>query len=140
MKITLRILSLAAALLLPLAQSRATVGQVTSLNASTAKVIVVPGTYCKVIVIQNNGSNDVRLSIDGGTTYTDVTTGKTGSNPTTSTGILLKAGQQITITTIPTASGIHRPIVGIMATGTTTLDIVTDDSAGSNASTTYPNS
>lgn len=130
-------LAFAAALALP---SRAAIGQVTTLNTSTAKVVVVPGTYCKVIVIQNNGANSVRLSIDGGTTYTDQQTGKAGTNPTSSTGILLPAGAQITISTLPSASGIHRPIVGIMVSSTTTLDVITDDSAGSNASSTFPTS
>ena len=72
--------------------AHATVGQVTTLSNAAASIIVKPGTYAKVIVIQNNGSNSVRLSIDGGTTYTDSQTGKTGTNPTTSTGILLPAG------------------------------------------------
>ncbi len=99
---------------------------------------MVPGTYCKVLIIQNNGSNSVRLSIDGGPTYTDQQTGKAGTNPTTSKGILLPAGAQIIISTQPSASGIHRPIVAIMVSSTTTLDIVSDDSAGSNASTTFP--
>lgn len=130
-------LGLALALVLPV---RAAIGQVTGLDATTPKIIVVPGTYAKVIVIQNNGSNSVRLSIDGGTTYTDQQTGKAGSNPTTSTGILLPAGAQIAISTQPSAAGIHRPIVAIMVTSTTTLDIVTDDSPGSAASSTFPTS
>lgn len=117
----------------------ACIGQVTGVS-STAVVIVVPGTYAKVILIQNNGSGAVRLSIDGGTTYTDQQTGKTGANPTASTGILLPAGSQIMISTVPSASGIHRPIVAILVSGSTTLDIVTDDSPGSNASTTFPTS
>lgn len=138
MKNTIRIL-LALSLSLALGlQSKAAIGQVTSLSTSTAKIIVIPGTYAKVICIQNNGSNSVRLSIDGGTTYVDQQTGKAGTNPTTSTGILLPAGAQIIINTQPSASGIHRPIVAIMVASTTTLDIITDDSPGSNASTTFP--
>lgn len=136
---TLRLLILVAvaALAVPL---RAAIGQVTTLDATTPKIIVIPGTYAKLIIIQNNGSNSVRISVDGGTTYTDQQTGKAGSNPTTTTGYLLPAGQQLVLSTTPSSSGLHRPIVAIMVTSTTTLDIVTDDSPGSNASSTFPTS
>ena len=117
--------------------ARATIGQVTTLSTSAA-IIVAPGTYAKLIIIQNNGANSVRLSVDGGTTYVDQQTGKAGSNPTASKGYLLPAGQQVVLSSEPNASGLHRPIVAIMVTGSTTLDIVTDDSPGSNASTTFP--
>lgn len=136
---TIRLLLLAA-VALAVVPLHAAIGKVTGLTTSAAAVIVVPGTYAKVIIIQNNGSNSVRLSIDGGATYTDQQTGKTGTNPTTTTGILLPAGAQIIISTQPSAAGIHRPIVAIMVSSTTTLDIITDDSPGSNASTTFPTS
>ena len=110
----------------------ASIGQVKNLNASGSSVVIVPGSDTKVIVIQNNGSNSVRISIDGG--VGTIINSKPGTNPTPTTGILLTAGQQITITTAP-YTGItpdptmHKPIVAIMVSSTTTLDIITDGTA-----------
>lgn len=109
--------------------AHASIGQVKNLNASGSSVIIVPGSDTKVIIIQNNGSNSVRLSIDGG--VGTIVGGKSGTNPTPTTGILLAAGQQITIATTPYTGTtpdptLHKPIVAIMVTSTTTLDIVTD--------------
>lgn len=109
----------------------AAIKQVTQLNASGSSVIVIPGSNAKLIIIQNNGSNDVRLSFDGGA-GTVGSNQKYGTNPTPTTGYLLKAGQGITLTMTPYTGitpdpTLHKPIVAIMVTGTTTLDIVTDD-------------
>lgn len=109
--------------------ARASVGKVSNLSATGSSVILVPGSDTKVIIIQNNGANSVRLSIDGG--VGTVVNGRTGTNPTPTTGILLAAGQQITITTSPYTGmtpdpTLHKPIVAIMVTSTTTLDIITD--------------
>jgi hypothetical protein len=129
------VLRLVAALVMGAAlcvSAHASIGQVKNLNASGSSVILVPGSDTKVIIIQNNGSNSVRLSIDGGTGT--IINGKTGTNPTPTTGILLPAGQQITLTTSPYTGitpdpTLHKPIVAIMVTSTTTLDIVTDGTA-----------
>jgi hypothetical protein len=105
------------------------VGQVKNLNTSGSSSIIVPGSDTKLIIIQNNGSNSVRLSLDGGVAF-QVNGGK-GTNPTPTTGYLLAAGQQLTISTLPYTGitpdpTLHKPIIAIMVTGTTTLDIITD--------------
>lgn len=109
--------------------AHAAVGQIKNLSASGSSVIIVPGSDTKIIVIQNNGSASVRLSLDGGTGT--IVNGGRGTNPTPTTGYLLAAGQQLTITTAPYTGAspdptLHKPIVAIMVTGTTTLDIITD--------------
>jgi hypothetical protein len=133
----LRILFLfAGALSLPLV-SHAAIGQVNHLNAAGSSVICVPGASDQVIIIQNNGSNAVRLSLDGGAATIDLVTGKPGTNPTPTTGYLLAAGGQLIISTQQSISqatpGLHKPIVAIMVTGTTTLDIISDGTL-----TTFP--
>jgi len=101
--------------------------QVTTVGAA-ASVILTPGTYCKEIWIQNNGSGNVRLSIDGGTSWTDAWSGKTGTLPTASTGLRVAAGNYYARTML--GDKISPPILAILETGTTTtLDIVTDDFA-----------
>lgn len=115
--------------------ARANIAVVNNLNANGSSVICVPGGQAKMIAIQNTGStNSVRISFDGGVGYIDPLTGKTGTNPTPTTGYLLPAGQQIILTMLPQTSstgnqdpGFHRPIVAIMVTGTTTISITTDD-------------
>ncbi len=99
--------------------------QVTTLNASTAATVLTPSLYCHQATIQNNGSGVVRLSFDGGAAYTDYLTNQTGTNPTTSTGYKLAAGAYVAMTFIAGKS--PPPIVGIMESATTTLDITTDD-------------
>ncbi len=99
--------------------------QVTTLTASTPATILTPSLYCHQVTIQNNGSGVVRLSFDGGASYTDYATNQTGTNPTTSTGYKLAAGKEFAITFIAGKS--PPPIVGIMESSTTTLDITTDD-------------
>ena len=111
--------------------AQANIGQVKNLNATGSSVICVPGPDDQLIVIQNNGSNSVRLSFDGGVAYVPPTGGKAGTNPTPTTGYLLAAGAQVVVSTLPYTSspsypGLHKPIVAIMVTGTTTLDFVTD--------------
>ena len=109
--------------------------QVTALNTSTAKTLVVPGAHCLWITIQNVGGNQVNLGLDGGSAYTDPWTGTTGTDPVTGSSptngaIVLAAGQSITLYG-PWFVGV--PIRAIMATGTTTLQISTSD-----ASSTFP--
>jgi hypothetical protein len=98
----------------------AIIKQVTNVGAA-ASTIVTPGINVHTIVIQNNGTGNVRITIDGGSV--------TGlSNPTATTGYRLAAGAMI----ILTYNGDKRPpiIRAILETGTTTtLDIVTDDSS-----------
>lgn len=110
---------LGAALALP---SFAIIKQVTTVSAS-ASTILTPGPHVRIVTIQNNGSGDVRLGIDGGTTN-----GLT--DPTASTGYLLKASQQIILTFPGTQTQLK--IRAILVTGTTTtLDITTDDAGSS---------
>ena len=134
-----KLLSILFAVVVPVL-AHANVFQVKNLNASGSAVILVPGAYAQVIIIQNNGSNSVRLSLDGGAGYLDPLTNKYGTNPTPTTGYLLPAGQQITITTQPQTTGsvtqgIHKPIVAEMVTGTTQIDIITDDNLSTCPST-----
>lgn len=116
-----------------LVSARANVGQVAALTSAGSSVICVPGIDDQLIVIQNNGTNAVRLSFDGGAGFVSVSSGKSGTNPTPTRGFLLAPGAQI-ILSMPvysapgSGSGLHKPIVAIMVTGTTTLDIMTDGS------------
>lgn len=95
----------------------ATVKQVTNVGA-TASTILTAGNAVHTIIIQNNGSGNVRLSIDGATA------------PTATTGYRLLAGNYI-ILTYPGFKG--PPVIkAILETGTTTtLDIITDDTDSS---------
>lgn len=94
--------------------------QVTTVGA-TASTIVTPGPHLHILTIQNNGSGDVRIGIDGGTTNGLV-------DPTSSTGYLLKAGTQLILTFPGTQPQLQ--VRAILVTGTTTvIDIVTDDAA-----------
>lgn len=115
------------------------IGKTTGLSSSAA-TLVIPGQYMKLLTMQNNGASDVRLSFDGGSTYTPQSPGsgssaaKTkGTDPTTTTGYLWKAGTEIDITSMQLQAGFNAPIVGIMVTGSTTLDFTTDD-----IQTTFP--
>lgn len=102
----------------------ASIAQVTTL-AQVAKIIVIPGIHVHTVTIQNSGSTTLRLSFDGGSTYTDPYAFKKGTDPTTSTGYSLPAGQQIIISYA--SPSMIRQIVAISATGTATIDITTDD-------------
>ena len=100
----------------------AVIKRVTTVSA-VVSTILTPGPNIKTCVIQNNGSGNVRLTIDGGTV-----TGLT--NPTATTGYKLVAGAQLTIT----YPGDKRPPVirAILETATTTtLDIITDEGGSS---------
>ena len=127
---------------MPLA-SRACIGTVkNNLSSTTVETIVIPGTYMQTCVIQNNTTVAFRMTIDGGSTYTDQQTGKAGADPTTTSGIVVAAGASYTINTLPNGAGLHRPIRIIFESSGATgqIDIDTDDSPGSNASTTFPTS
>ena len=126
-------LALALALGLSALTARANIGQSVNVNNAGSSVIVVPGQGAQFITIQNNGSGAVRLSFDGGAGFIDPNTGKPGTNPTPTKGILLQAGQQVTVTMLPytsnqTGAGLHKPIVAILVNATTTtLDLSSDD-------------
>jgi hypothetical protein len=121
MKITRIIIAISLALGCSLFCS-AKIIQVTSVGAS-ASTILTPGFHVHTITIQNNGSGDVRLGIDGGTTN-----GLT--DPTATTGYLLKAGSQLIITYSGTTPQLK--IRAILVSGTTTtIDICTDDAQSS---------
>lgn len=103
------------------------IGKVTTLT-TTAASIVVPGANCNTVVIQNNSAVDIRISIDGGASFTyPYNQTKTGTNPTVNNGILLKAsGGTYTLSNI-SQIGYNRPIIAIATSGTANLiDIVTD--------------
>jgi len=106
------------------------VKQVTSLTTGAVATILTPGPNCRFWSVQNIGANQVNVSIDGGTTYID-TNGKAGQDPTTGAtglGYILPAGQALTSTMDVGGNSLRKPVRAIMATGTTTLNIVTDDS------------
>lgn len=101
--------------------AHATNKEVTNVGA-TVSTILTPSNTCQIITIQNNGSGDVRLGIDGGITNRQ----KSTPDPTASSGYLLKAGQYL----ILTYPGNNAPpqIRAILATGTTTtLSVTTND-------------
>lgn len=95
----------------------AVIKQVTSVGA-TASVVFTPGPNCLWVTVQNNGSGAVRLSFDGTTA------------PTATTGYLLAAGAQITVSY---GGSSQRPAIrAILTSGTTTtLDITTSDQTSS---------
>lgn len=85
----------------------------------TASTLVTPSQYIRTLVIQNNGSGDVRIAIDGGTT-------QGASDPTAAVGQLVKAGTFV----IFTYPGNYKPPVirVILTSGTsTTISVSTDD-------------
>lgn len=126
MKNTLRFFLAAALCLAFTLSASATIKQVTG-TLSTATPIITFGPDCRQVTVQNTGSVDVRLSFDGGSTFPNSTT-PTGTDPTTTTGYLLKAGTAW-VKTFPNGVGASsKPYVAISAGGSVTLDITTDDS------------
>jgi len=89
--------------------------------SGTASTLVSPSQFCKTLIIQNNGSGDVRLVIDGGTV-----SGST--DPTASLGIVLAAGTYLTVT-YPGNTNFAPPVVRVIlkTATTTTIDVVSDD-------------
>ena len=87
--------------------------QVTNVGAA-ASTIVTPSGYTKLVTIQNNGSGNVRLSLDGVTA------------PTATTGYKLASGGLLTLNL---TGGYTQPqIKAILESATTTtLDICTND-------------
>lgn len=95
----------------------ATNKSVTSVSA-TASTILTPGSPT-IITIQNNGTGDVVLGFDGGTTNRQ----KSTPDPTASTGYLLTAGSSVTMS-VP--AGVILPqIRAILRTATTTTLLIT---------------
>lgn len=87
--------------------------------------LVIPGPHTRVLTIQNTGTVNVYLSLDGGSTYMDPYAQKAGVDPTTTVGYLLAVGAQFQISY--TSASELRPIRGIAASGTANLQIATDD-------------
>ncbi len=103
--------------------ARATNKEVTSVSASVS-TILSPSNTCQIITIQNNGSGDVRLGLDGGTTNRQ----KSTPDPTASSGYLLKANQFLILTYPGTGNSSPPQIRAVLATGTTTtLTLTTND-------------
>jgi len=122
MKNKLTVLSIALALFLPLA-ARAELHQVTALNATATKQIIIPGNKVLILTIQNIGANAVNMTIDGGSAAggQDPGTGATGN------GLVLAAGQSVTMYG-PWLQGII--ISGVTQASTTTLNVTTNAPAG----------
>lgn len=125
MKNKLSLLVIALAFFLPLA-ARAELHQVTALNATAAKVIVIPGNKVLILTLQNIGSNQINLSIDGGSSAggNDPGTGTTGN------ALILGAGQNVTLYG-PWMQGII--ISGVTGAGTTTLNVITNAPNGNSS-------
>lgn len=92
---------------------------------TTPQLLLRPSFKCNVGFIQNTGSQDARLAIDGG-----AWNGQT--NPTTTKGYLLAAGQQIWLAQLWSRMGFplmgqRPPIIGVAAASTTTIEVGTDD-------------
>lgn len=124
--------SILAAVSLLAAVGRSESAQVTTLTTSTVKTIITVGYGVQALVIHNIGANQVNITIDGGAAGG-------GNNPTTGAtgvGIPIPAGQWFSVYG-PWLAG--KNIVGIMATGTTTLNVNTNAPAGvSGTSSTFP--
>ena len=91
--------------------------QVTSLTTSAVQTVVVVPSMCEWVVISNVGANQVNLGLSGGTALTGGTDPATGA---TGLGTPIAAGAQLVLYG-PYFRG--TPIRGIMAAGTTTLNI-----------------
>lgn len=104
--------------------ARAELHQVTALNTTTTQTIIIPGTKVLWVRIANVGANQVNVSADGGSSAggADPSTGATGN------GDPLAAGQRTTYYG-PFVVGLK--IVGVMAAGTTTLNVSTNAPVGS---------
>lgn len=99
-------------------------------TGAAAATILTLGPHASLAIIQNNGANPCRLSIDGGAPYTDPISGLNGTDPTGATGFLLAVNGTYTISRAVALKGVDFPSMAIRAiqvTGPTTLDIVTDD-------------
>jgi len=117
MKTNLR-LFLAVAFALTLSVSVFATNKVVTTVGATVSTILTPGSPT-VITIQNNGSGDVFLGLDGGTTNRE----KSTPDPTATSGYLLTAGSSITIS-VPKGASIPQ-VRAILRTGTTTTLLVT---------------
>ncbi len=103
--------------------AHATNKEVTSVSAAVS-TILSPSNTCQIITIQNNGSGDVRLGLDGGTTNRQ----KSTPDPTASSGYLLKANQFLILTYPGTGNSSPPQLRAILTSGTTTtLTISTND-------------
>lgn len=107
-------------LLLALAFALALVSPSYALNkqvavTGTAATILTPGPYVKVIVIQNpsTSTGSISVSIDG-------------TDPTTTKGIIVPAGQQL-ILTFAGGQGSAKPVKAILVSGAATVNVSTDD-------------
>ncbi len=91
------------------------IAQVTT-GFTAAGDLVIPGASCKVIALQNNGTANWRLAFGA-------------DSPTSSTGYLLAAGQQLILSLAQYPTIGPRCVRGFFVGGggTQVLDIVTDD-------------
>lgn len=108
--------------------ARAEAKQVTTLNTTTPKTIVVPGPQATIVTITNTGSAAINFTFDSGSAFggVDPTTGATGL------GQPLQPGQTASFYG-PYVQG--KRIVAIMQTGTTTINITTNAPLGNS---TFP--
>lgn len=94
--------------------------------SSTAVRLATPGPACKVLVLQNNGAVNIRLSLDGNTDNT-LNGAPVGTAPTTTTGMRLAAGTQFVMTLAQYPNMIQRNIWAISEGAAVTIDVITDD-------------
>lgn len=100
-----------------LCSAHATNKTVTTVSA-TVSTILTPGSPT-IITIQNNGSGNVMLGLDGGTTNRQ----KSTPDPTATSGYLLTGGSSITMS-VPAGTAVPQ-IRAILVTGTTTTLLIT---------------
>lgn len=103
--------------------------QVTGLTNAAAALVVTPSDRTRLLIIQNNGAGNVRLSFDGGSANNQPYGNQpAGTDPTSTTGYKLATGQQLVINALAGGGGLHYAIYGRLESATTTtLDIITDD-------------
>lgn len=110
--------------------------QVTGLTTSAVATIVIPGPHAWFVIIQNLGANAVNVTLDGGTTYSESIGGTTyhGTDPTTGAtglGYVIPAAANgvpgLLVITAQPNTGLLKQVRAIMASGTTTLNIITPD-------------
>lgn len=106
---------------LALSVSALATNKVVTSVSSTASTVLTPGTPT-IITIQNNGSGDVFLGLDGGITNRQ----KSTPDPTSSSGYLLVAGASITIS-CPSGTVLQQIRAILKTATTTTLLITTND-------------
>lgn len=133
MKTSLRKLFLLVIAFSPCLSVRAELHQVTALNATTTKQIMIVGNKVLVIIFQNIGANAINASIDGGSSMG----GQDPGTGATANALVIPAA----VNGVPGTVVLYGPvfqgmiIVGLTQASTTTLNIITNAPLGSS---TFP--